>query len=138
MELLELEMRARAIKSLLNVEKGPEVEKAAEPEVASPKREAEKSSRAGPAEVGVSLKLRPLPEKSKREKEAETDEAKRKKAEEREAMRLAAEEEKRLQKAREVLMASEAKKREEEEALERKHAEIRFEFSPSFKKFEFF
>lgn len=39
--------------------------------------------------------------------------------------RLAAEEEKRLQKARMVLMASEARKREEEEELERKHAEIR-------------
>ena len=129
MELLELEMRARAIKSLLNVEKGPEVDKPAEPDqpdvVQPPKPEAEKSSGRGPTDAGVSLKLKPQPEKKK---EAETDEAKRKKAEEKEAMRLAAEEEKKLQKAREVLMASEAKKREEEEALERKHAEIRFEF----------
>ncbi len=114
MELLELEMRARAIKSLLNVEKeqeDPELEADTDKPQETKDEEAEKAAETKDIE----------------DKEAD-NEQRRKEAEDKEIMRKAAEEEKRLQKARLALMSSEARKREEEEALERKHAEIRLLF----------
>ena len=100
MELLELEMRARAIKALLgNKENGTTTSDNAKSEV-----------------VNNELKVVAEEENctnNENDKEDNGDLSKE------------MEEEKRLQKAREQLHISEAKKREEEEATERNHAEIR-------------
>ena len=89
-ELLELEMRARAIKALLN--KKPE---------------------GGEDEDGA--------EGAGGDDEAADEEEEEAAAEQKKAM----EEQKRLQKAREALMVSEAKRREEDEIREKKQEEIR-------------
>ena len=122
MELLELEMRARAIKSLLNVEKDPDVDKPEtdQAEVDKPEPDHSEMDKA----EKETLEIKKAEENDKVLTEAEIEKRK-KESEEKEMMRKAAEEEKKLQKARQALMSSEAKKREEEEALERKHAEIR-------------
>ena len=91
-ELLELEMRARAIKALLN--KKPEGGEG-------------EGEDAGEGERG--------------DDEAAEEEEEDAAAEQKKAM----EEQKRLQKAREALMVSEAKRREEDEIREKKQEEIR-------------
>ena len=121
MELLELEMRARAIKSLLNVETDSpnRQDSAVKPETEEPDTDQ--------PEEKIDGKQKPKSvqqENSEAMTAAEMEKCK-KEAADKEIMRKAAAEEKRLQKAREVLGLSEARKREEEEALERKHAEIR-------------
>lgn len=92
-ELLELEMRARAIKALLN--KKPEEGEGEGDDGAEGERGDDEAA----------------------EEEEEDDGA----AEQKKAM----EEQKRLQKAREALMVSEAKRREEDEIREKKQEEIR-------------
>ena len=89
-ELLELEMRARAIKALLNKKPG-----------------------GGEDEDGA--------EGAGGDDEAADEEEEEAAAEQKKAM----EEQKRLQKAREALMVSEAKRREEDEIREKKQEEIR-------------
>jgi hypothetical protein len=107
LELLELEMRARAIKSLLSVEK-TDADEPVEPEK--------------PADPAGAKK--PVAESVEKPKEKVAPEAGgQKKAEE--VTKKATEEEKKLQKAREALYISEAKKKEQEEAEERQRAEIR-------------
>ena len=98
MELLELEMRARAIKALLgNKDDGK-----------------------------VDNKDNDGLESTKTEKEgAVTDKDNSRECENDDDLKTEMEEEKRLQKAREQLHISEAKKREEEELVDRKHEEIR-------------
>ena len=93
-ELLELEMRARAIKALLN--KKPEE---------------------GEGEGDDGAEGERGDDEAAEEEEEEDDGA----AEQKKAM----EEQKRLQKAREALMVSEAKRREEDEIREKKQEEIR-------------
>ena len=100
MELLELEMRARAIKALLgNKESGTTASDNAKTEVGNNE-----------------LKVETEDEKGTNKQDDKEDSG---------DLSKEMEEEKRLQKAREQLHISEAKKREEEEATERNHAEIR-------------
>ena len=100
MELLELEMRARAIKALLG-NKDDDTSKA--------DKEKERSD-------GTNIEPERLEDNETSQEWKKDDD---------EELQKQVEEEKRLQKAREHLHISEAKKREEEDIVERKHTEIR-------------
>ena len=98
MELLELEMRARAIKALLGNKDDGKVDNKDNENLESTKTEQENPS---------------------------TDKDSSKECENDDDLKTEMDDEKRLQKAREQLHISEAKKREEEELVDRKHEEIR-------------
>ena len=114
MELLELEMRARAIKALLNkagTSKEPDTK-----ESGSDHKEAT--------------------DKDRPEGEGAEDATKDAEEEDTETMAKLAEEEKKLQKARDALLLSTAKKQEEEEAILRKQEAMRKRIEEQRKKME--